>query len=103
MPGIHRDGDMRICGDLTQVTGQSKVFVEGKLVAVEGDQIYGGGAPLKAVYGTGTVEINGKKVIVALGDKALPAKDTKKHPAPPTDPKGHSMTVIVYGGASGGG
>ena len=53
-----------------------------------------------SVYGS-TVKIGGKKVIVAVGDKAGP--DSKKHPAPPTDPKGASATVIVYGGKAGGG
>jgi hypothetical protein len=102
MPGIHRDGDARFCKDLTKVTGQTTVFVENKLVAVEGDQIVGGGAPLKSVV-KGTVFINGKKVIVAVGDRSLPSRDSKKHPVPPTFPKDHSKTVILYGGGTGGG
>jgi hypothetical protein len=103
MPGVHRDLDARFCKDLTDAKGQTTVFVEGKLVAVEGDQIVGGGAPLKAVYGGGTIFINGKKVIVAVGDKSLPSRDSKKHAIPPTSPKGHSQTVILYGGGAGGG
>jgi len=103
MPGAHRHNDERFCKDKTNVTGQSTVFVEGKLLAVEGDEIQGGGAPLKAVYGSGTVKINGKKVIVAMGDKADPARDSKRHPVPPTDPKEHSNRLIIYGGAAGGG
>jgi len=100
MPGIHRHGDSRFCGATTVATGQSTVRVGGKLVAVEGDQSTHVGGALISVYGS-TVKIGGKKVIVAVGDKAGP--DSKKHPAPPTDPKGASATVIVYGGKAGGG
>jgi hypothetical protein len=101
MPGVHRQDDSRFCGATTIVTGQSTVYVEGKLVAVEGDMNSHGGGALQSVYGDGSVTIENKKIIVAVGDKA--AGDNKKHPAPPTDPKGHSSTVIVYGGAAGGG
>lgn len=100
MPGVHRHGDSRFCGATTIVTGQSTVKVEGKLIAVEGDMNSHGGGALQSVYDS-TIKIGGKKVIVAVGDKA--SRDSKKHPAPPTDPKGHSMSVIFYGGAAGGG
>lgn len=101
MPGVHRDGDSRFCGAVTIVTGQSTVKVEGKLVAVEGDESdHRPGGALISVYGS-TVKIGGKKVIVAVGDKASP--DSKRHPAPPTDPSTASTTVIVYGGGAGGG
>jgi len=45
--------------------------------------------------------VNGKKIICATGDKAQP--DTGFHGFPPTDPKGRSEDVIVYGGKAGGG
>jgi hypothetical protein len=37
MPPVHLDQMLRYCGALTQVTGQSTVFMNGVLAAVEGD------------------------------------------------------------------
>lgn len=37
MSQIHRDDDARACGAKTIVIGQSTVFVNGKLAAVDGD------------------------------------------------------------------
>lgn len=102
MPGIHRHGDSRYCGATTIVSGQSKVYVEGKLVAVEDDQSSHGGAPLKPVYGAKNIYIGGKLVICAAGDEAK-SPDSAKHPALLSAPKGHSSTVIIYGGGAGGG
>jgi uncharacterized Zn-binding protein involved in type VI secretion len=104
MPGAHRHEDSRKCGGSTNVTGQTNVRVNGKLWAVEGDQClaHGPGGSLLQVYGSGTVKINGKKVICALGDTASD-NDSTGHPPGPVDPKGHSNDVIVYGGGAGGG
>ena len=45
MPPIHRHGDSRVCGATTIVSGQSTVFANEKLVAVNGDpNSHGGGA-----------------------------------------------------------
>ena len=101
MPGVHRNGDSRFCGATTTVTGQSTVRVNGKLWAVEGDPSSHGAGNLQSVYGAKNVRINGKSVICAVGDKA--SGDLEDHPVPPTDPKGHSTNVLVYGGGAGGG
>lgn len=101
MPGAHRNGDSRFCGAKTNVQGQSSVVVEGKLWAVQNDPNSHGEGRLQAVYGSPCVVIEGKLVICAVGDKA--GGDRKKHSPGQTDPKGHSLNVVVYGGAAGGG
>jgi len=68
MGGAHRQDDKRTCGATTIVSGQSTVFVNGKLWAVEGDLDSHGHGDLVSVIGS-TVKINGKKVIV-YGDHA---------------------------------
>lgn len=106
MPGAHRHNDIRFCGATTIVTGQSTVSVNGRLWAVEGDRdTHCNQGDLFAVYGGGTVRINGKKVICAVGDAAASDKAgcEIKHPAGSTNPLGHSNDVVVYGGAAGGG
>lgn len=70
MPGAHRQGDSRVCGAGTIVTGQSTVFVNDKLWAVNGDTNDHGGGGLIAGLAP-TVSINGKTVIVQ-GDGAAP-------------------------------
>ena len=69
MPACHRQDDLRICDATTIVTGQSTVFVAGKLWAVEGDPNTHGNGQLIATFNT--VKINGKSVIV-VGDQASP-------------------------------
>lgn len=102
MPGVHRNNDSRKCGARTRVVGQSTVFINGKLCAVDGDPNSHGGGNLKPVYGAKNVYIEDKRIICALGDTAY-NEDRHDHPPGPTDPLGHSNDVIVYGGASGGG
>lgn len=104
MPGAHRHQDTRRCDGTTNVTGQTNVFVNNKLWAVEGDQClaHGPGGALRQIYGAGNVYINNKKVICALGDTASDS-DSVGHEPGPVDPKGHSTNVIVYGGGAGGG
>lgn len=63
MPEIHRDGDQRSCGATTRVIGQSTVYLNGKLVSVEGDICSHGGGALKADNNTSKWYINGKKVV----------------------------------------
>ena len=101
MPGVHRDTDTRFCGAITIVEGQSSVLVENLLWAVENDPNSHGDGQLKAVYGVPYVTIEGKKVICAVGDKAQ--SDDQEHSPGQTDPRGHSLNVVVYGGAAGGG
>jgi hypothetical protein len=105
MPGAHRDDDDRFCGAITIVTGQSTVFVNNKLWAVEGDlDTHCNEGALIASYGPKNVFIGGKNVICAVGDTAAPDNSCAiPHPGPPTNPRGHSMDVVVYGGAAGGG
>jgi len=100
MPQIHRIGDFRRCG-ATTVGVDTKVYVEGKPVAVEGMINSHGGAPLKAVFGIGNVYVNGIKVIT-VGDTAA-SGDRKKHNSFLAGPETGSSTVQVYGGASGAG
>lgn len=70
MPASHRHGDLRACGATTVVTGQSTVFVNNRLWAVDGDpNSHGGGALIPGL--APTVFIEGKQCIV-LGDQAAP-------------------------------
>lgn len=73
MPGAHRENDRR--SDSTQsktiVKGQSTVYVNGRLWAVEGDEETDGFGHLKS-KSPGTIFINGKKVIVEGMDDAGP-------------------------------
>lgn len=70
MPGAHTHGMSRACGATTVVIGQSHVFVNGKLWAVEGDpNSHGNGA---LIASGSKVFINGKKVIVNAPDAAAP-------------------------------
>jgi hypothetical protein len=96
---------LRFCGAQTLVTGQSSVIMNGVLAAVEGDKdTHGNGGDLIARYGPGNIIIEGKRLIVAMGDTALP--DTEglvQHPFSPTDPAQGSPNIIAYGGRSGGG
>lgn len=70
MAQIHRDTDLRICGATTIATNQSSVYLNGLLIAVEGDQCSHGGGALISTSGKGLF-IEGKQVIV-VGDSALP-------------------------------
>jgi len=100
MPQIHRIGDFRRCG-ATTVGVDTKVYVEGKPVAVEGMLSSHGNAPLKAVFGAGNVVINGMKIITVSDTAGSP--DKLKHDEYLAGPDTGSSTVQVYGGASGAG
>jgi hypothetical protein len=95
MPGAHRDTDSRFCDGKTEVSGQGTVYVNSLLWAVDGDQNNHVGGNLIPVYGAKNVYINGKLIIVAVGDIA--AGDDEGHPAPPTDPQQSSGDVFAYG------
>lgn len=92
MPGAHRFGDSRFCG-ATTVAVDRRVYVNGRIWAVNGDQNTHGGGGLISVYGS-TVRIGGIRVICAVGDKA--GADLALHPVPPTDPSSASGNVFVY-------
>lgn len=79
--------------------------MNGQLAAVEGDKdSHNNGGDLIQQYGPGNIFIGGKKLIVAMGDRAAP--DTEgfiTHPFSPTDPSQGSPSVFAYGGRAGGG
>lgn len=52
---VHRNGDSRACGASTTVTNQSSVYVNNKLVAVQGDPNSHGGGDLNASVNPGTI------------------------------------------------
>ena len=93
MPGAHRHGDSRFCG-ATTIASDGGVYVNGKLWAVNDDPNTHGAGNLQSVVGS-TVTVGGKRVIVAVGDKAGP--DNALHPVPPTDPSTASSDVFAYG------
>lgn len=64
MPGIHRNGDSRACGATTVVSGQSTVFINDKLVSVQGDPNSHGAGDLNASINPGTVFINDIEMVV---------------------------------------
>ena len=94
MPGAHREDDNRYCGATNQ-PAQQTVRVNGQPWTVEGQEDTHGDGQLISVVGS-TVRIGGIKVIV-FGDRA--EDDDFGHPAPPTDPEGHSDNVTAYGAA----
>ena len=95
MPGAHRDTDARFCGAKTIVIGQSSVFVNGKLWAVEDDPEDHGAGELVQVVPPSNVYIQGKLAICAIGDHAK--ADNFPHLPPETYPEEHSPNVFVYG------
>lgn len=106
MPQAHRHNDERFCGARTKVIGQSTVFVNSILWAVEGDiDTHCDLGALSAVTGASNIYVEGKKAICAVGDIA--ADDLAGcfviHLTGSTNPSGHSPDVYMYGGAAGGG
>lgn len=92
MAGAHRESDTRLCGATNIVEGQSTVYVNGQLWAVENDQDTHLEGRLISTIGS-TVFIEGKKVIV-LGDTAT--TDLAGHTPPLTDPATASGDVEAY-------
>ena len=71
MPRAHRHHDLRMCDAKTKVIGQSSVFVNGRLWAVDGDPEEPDDHDLGELIPTGqSVTINGKRVIVLFPDLA---------------------------------
>jgi uncharacterized Zn-binding protein involved in type VI secretion len=93
MPKVHRDGDARVCGAVTVVEGQSSVYVNGKLWAVEGDPNSHNEGRL--IASGSSVYINGKKVIVHAPDDAT--ADLAGHPPATTKTAEGSGSVYTYG------
>ena len=95
MPAVHRHGDLRVCGATTTVIGQSTVFSDGVLWAVEGDTNTDGNGQLIA---SGTnVFVEGKKVIVHAPDHS--EEDDKCPLTNHCDPytaEGSTSTVSAY-------
>ena len=100
MPKAHRNDDARFCGATTIVQGQSTVFVNNKLWAVEGDPNSHVHGELVCIYSKKNIFIENKHAIVAIGDIAEPdgpdAPMFPIHPYPPTDPLEGSDNVIAY-------
>jgi len=69
LAAAHRNTDARTCGATTIVSGQSTVFVNGLLWAVNADQNTDGGGGL--IASGSTVKINNKPIIIN-GDSADP-------------------------------
>lgn len=93
MPGAHRDDDERVCSGTTIASGQSTVFVDNKLWAVEDDVSSHGDGKLISVTGS-SVLVENKKPIV-LGDEA--EGDLLFHLPATTKPGEASETVFAYG------
>lgn len=70
MPAAHRNGDGRVCGASTVVSGQGSVFVNGQLWSVAGDPNSHGGGSLSP--SGATVHVEGTLVIVDAPDGAAP-------------------------------
>lgn len=70
MAAIHRHSDPRTCGATTVVTGNSTVFANGLLVAVNGDPNTHGGGDLIAACRN--VFVHGKMVVNHSADNAAP-------------------------------
>ena len=97
MPGIHRNNDARVCGARTIAQGQSTVYINGELAAVEGDPNTHGGGELIASVNPGTVFIGGKQ-LVAEGSNANPDNLCSSRGHPHCNPKatGSSGDVFVF-------
>lgn len=97
MPKAHREEDRRFCGAKTIVEGQSSVYVNNKLWAVEGDPNDHVHGELISIYSKRNIFIENKRAIVAIGDAAGPdGPNYDLHPYPPTDPLEGSDNVIAY-------
>lgn len=89
MPAVHRDTDPRSCGATTVVSGQSNVYANNLLIAVDGDPNSHGGGTL--IAGSKNVFINFKAVVNNTPDGA--SADNKC----PSDGGDHCSPVTAGG------
>ena len=68
MPSVHRSTDPRSCGATTVVVGQSSVYADQLLIAVDGDPNTHGDGNL--IAGSNNVFINNKLVVNHTPDEA---------------------------------
>lgn len=103
VPRVHRDTDLRICGAATIVVGQSTVFVNNLLWAVDFDiDTHCNAGPLKPITAPRNVYVENKLVICAPGD-AFYSPDYLGCFLPHSPfPVGGSPNTYVYGGVGGG-
>ena len=92
MAAAHRHGDFRACGATTVVSGQSTIFVNGELWAVDGDKNTHGEGGLQP--SGSTVFIEGQLVIVNTPD--LGSGDLSGHNAVETRTSEGSPDVSAY-------
>ena len=96
MPQVHCVGDARSCGAVTVAQGNTDVYVNGKLWAVEGDpNSHGGGALISS--GATSLEIHGRRVIVK-GDHAAPDSQCPIVGPPHCDPIAVEASADVAAG-----
>ena len=90
----HRDGDLRACGATTIVEGQSSVYVNGKLWAVDNDPNSHGAGNLDA-NDTETVFIEGKPVVTHTPDQGK-NQDNLLHDTSEVETAEGSDNVLAY-------
>jgi hypothetical protein len=93
MARAHRHGDLRNCGATTIVVGQSTVFVNGKLWAVDGDPNTHGNGNLKPI--TGSTVFCENKLVIVLPDTCYNC-DGADHCPSSDDPATASNDVFAY-------
>lgn len=106
MGRVHRIGDPRKCGAITESIGQNlKVFAENQLMAVMGDpSSHGMLGQLIPMVNQAKVFINHIPIIVSNGDRAAPdIVGLVMHPFSPTDPAGGAQKVFAFGANAPGG
>lgn len=94
MPGVHRHGDGRSCSATTTVTGQSNVYINGRLASVLGDPNTHGGGALNA-SNTRNVYINSKKISLQ-GSSAAPDSLCPIPGGPHCNPKATGASPNVF-------
>lgn len=105
MPMVHRHTDLRECGATTIVVGQSTVFVNNLLWAVDRDiDTHCLAGPLKPVTAPKNVYIENKLAICAPGDSFYSPDYQPPLCQPPHNPPpvGGSPDTYVYNGVGGG-
>lgn len=101
MPGVHRDTDARECGAKTTVVGQSTVFVNNLLAAVQNDPNTHANGELLADVNPGTVFFGGLLVVLE-GSSAQPDRLCPPLGPPHCNPKAAQSSGNVFVGGGGG-